>query len=97
MTDSYGYQAFGVLNTSSGTSANPYRFFGQIGYYNDNDSGLLSLRARYLDTFRQRFISPDPFELFPANARLYQYADNVGSSRVDLQACKLEYSIVSPK
>ena len=25
------------------------------------------------------------------------YAVNVGSSRVDLQACKLEYSIVSPK
>ena len=24
-------------------------------------------------------------------------ADTVGSSRVDLQACKLEYSIVSPK
>ena len=24
-------------------------------------------------------------------------ADAVGSSRVDLQACKLEYSIVSPK
>ena len=24
-------------------------------------------------------------------------AGNVGSSRVDLQACKLEYSIVSPK
>ena len=24
-------------------------------------------------------------------------SDSVGSSRVDLQACKLEYSIVSPK
>ena len=27
----------------------------------------------------------------------YQVVDTVGSSRVDLQACKLEYSIVSPK
>ena len=27
----------------------------------------------------------------------YQAASGVGSSRVDLQACKLEYSIVSPK
>ena len=26
-----------------------------------------------------------------------QWANAVGSSRVDLQACKLEYSIVSPK
>ena len=30
--------------------------------------------------------------------RLYSRKKNpVGSSRVDLQACKLEYSIVSPK
>ena len=28
---------------------------------------------------------------------LYLLFDEVGSSRVDLQACKLEYSIVSPK
>ena len=27
----------------------------------------------------------------------YDYTRSVGSSRVDLQACKLEYSIVSPK
>ena len=27
----------------------------------------------------------------------YSLFDDVGSSRVDLQACKLEYSIVSPK
>ena len=30
-------------------------------------------------------------------ARLQPRSDSVGSSRVDLQACKLEYSIVSPK
>ena len=29
--------------------------------------------------------------------RLFEYSREVGSSRVDLQACKLEYSIVSPK
>ena len=28
---------------------------------------------------------------------LGKYGSDVGSSRVDLQACKLEYSIVSPK
>ena len=35
------------------------------------------------------------------NGQIYAYVakpwDAVGSSRVDLQACKLEYSIVSPK
>ena len=40
-----------------------------------------------------------PQEVMPANPdRLGAYIANaVGSSRVDLQACKLEYSIVSPK
>ena len=32
----------------------------------------------------------------PGNVRLEEFL-YVGSSRVDLQACKLEYSIVSPK
>ena len=32
-----------------------------------------------------------------AKRTIYQWALSVGSSRVDLQACKLEYSIVSPK
>ena len=36
------------------------------------------------------------FAAYPAWQYLQDYA-NVGSSRVDLQACKLEYSIVSPK
>ena len=30
-------------------------------------------------------------------ARTFKLPASVGSSRVDLQACKLEYSIVSPK
>ena len=37
---------------------------------------------------------PVSSSVFPA---IYRMLPNVGSSRVDLQACKLEYSIVSPK
>ena len=39
-----------------------------------------------------KFISADGHVQEPANLWV-----EVGSSRVDLQACKLEYSIVSPK
>ena len=39
-----------------------------------------------------RRYSPEKIILFGSQA-----AGTVGSSRVDLQACKLEYSIVSPK
>ena len=42
--------------------------------------------------------TPDPYE---SAARIVAghsgYCYHLGSSRVDLQACKLEYSIVSPK
>ena len=37
---------------------------------------------------------PTPIQNAPSSSPLVR---KVGSSRVDLQACKLEYSIVSPK
>ena len=40
-------------------------------------------------------IMPESFEYAENGGRKYLF--HVGSSRVDLQACKLEYSIVSPK
>ena len=42
-------------------------------------------------------IDPKTLTIMAANIRLPMAEDTVGSSRVDLQACKLEYSIVSPK
>ena len=39
----------------------------------------------------------DPLRAGPGEFHGYEYGHPVGSSRVDLQACKLEYSIVSPK
>ena len=36
-------------------------------------------------------------DLLEASSALFAAQTRVGSSRVDLQACKLEYSIVSPK
>ena len=51
----------------------------------------------------QRFTNPDAVrdqiitELEKAFPGAEVSVDSVGSSRVDLQACKLEYSIVSPK
>ena len=58
--------------------------------------------------FGHRFHTRDPraarlfqmaleLELEGEHVRLLRVVEEVGSSRVDLQACKLEYSIVSPK
>ena len=51
------------------------------------DEDLLKAAARGLVYVVSRTPQPDD----------YHYEKWVGSSRVDLQACKLEYSIVSPK
>ena len=42
-------------------------------------------------------ITPLPKTFGDPLPRVEVTLENVGSSRVDLQACKLEYSIVSPK
>ena len=55
-------------------------------YVRDVDATIPELE----DTYEPRKRALDPWELLAL-------ANAVGSSRVDLQACKLEYSIVSPK
>ena len=66
------------------------------------------IRTSYLDTFRYRddverdglaMVVHSAHRPIEAYSRALKAADLliVGSSRVDLQACKLEYSIVSPK
>jgi hypothetical protein len=46
-TDSYSYEAFGSIVASSGSTTNPYRYVGSLGYYRDSTSGLLHVGARY--------------------------------------------------
>ena len=48
----------------------------------------------FLSEFPESPVCFDSVMVYPRSVRL---AGIVGSSRVDLQACKLEYSIVSPK
>ena len=50
-TDTYTYSAFGVQESSTGSSVNPYRYVGQWGYYDDSargsGSGLTSVGYRH--------------------------------------------------
>ncbi|BAZ48519.1 YD repeat protein [Nostoc sp. NIES-4103] len=57
-TDSYEYDAYGRILSQSGSTPNTYRYTGE---QNDNLTGLVYLRARYLDLDAGRFISPDPY------------------------------------
>ncbi|MGV8121805.1 MAG: RHS repeat-associated core domain-containing protein [Candidatus Xenobiia bacterium LiM19] len=70
VTDTYEYEPFGELTSSTGSSYNPYRFTGQQW---DEDSGLYYLRARYYDPSVGRFISKDPIDEI---LRKYVYGNN---------------------
>ncbi len=83
VTDTYEYNAFGVLESSTGTSVNPYRYVGQWGYYDDgamgSSSGLLLLGVRYYSPSHGRFWSWDPVP----NLNLYAYVENSATMAID--------------
>lgn len=74
VTDNYSYSAFGVLESSTVTSINPFRYVGQFGYYDDgamgSNSGLFLLGVRYYSPSWGRFISWDPLR---SDKWLYAY------------------------
>jgi RHS repeat-associated protein len=56
VSDTYRYDAFGAVRSSSGASTQPFRYTGE-----QNDAnGLEYLRARYYDPAIGRFITQDP-------------------------------------
>src|SRR6516225_6615140 len=55
--DRYAYRAFGLESHLSGTDDNRATWVGQQGYYDDRESGLYFLKARYYDPATGKFIS----------------------------------------
>jgi len=79
VTDSYGYDAFGVPEASVGISPNRFRFAGEPY---EPATGLLHLRARSYDPATGRFLGMDPEPGEPERPRslhrfLYAGADPV--------------------
>jgi RHS repeat-associated protein len=73
VTDSYLYDAFGTVRTSSGVTVNPFRFVGRMGYYLNLDLIEYYVRARIFDPSQGRFISREPSGL---DTNLYLYVRN---------------------
>jgi RHS repeat-associated protein len=74
VTDTYTYDAFAKLISSTGSTPNPYLYAGERF---DADLGLYHLRARYYDAERGRFMTTDPYpgEIDePASLHKYLYA-----------------------
>jgi RHS repeat-associated protein len=61
VTDSYSYEAFGDITSSSGSTTNPYRYVGALGYsYSSIVTSLLHVGARYYAPGLGRFMGQDP-------------------------------------
>ena len=76
VTDTYAYDAFGNLISSTGSTENNYRYCGEQF---DETTGLYYLRARYMDTATGRFITQDTYQGTindPVSLHKYLYANN---------------------
>lgn len=62
-TDKYVYNAWGKVVSSSGTTANPFKYVGRLGYYQDAGTGLYWVGTRFYDpdagVFTQRDMAKD--------------------------------------
>ena len=73
VTDTYDYEAFGNLISTTGNTTNNYRYSGERF---DSDLGAYYLRERYYSPQRGRFLTTDPFAGIinvPRTLHKYQY------------------------
>ena len=76
VSDSYLYDSFGNIVSTTGTTTNWIRFVGRLGYYFDYDLAGYYLRARYYDPSTGRFLSRDPIGFPGVISNFYEYAIN---------------------
>src|SRR6516162_9961660 len=82
VTDSYLYEGFGRIRTSSGTTTNPFRYVGNLSYYYDADPLQFYVRARHYLPTMGRWISRDP-RLGLSEQNLYEYVSANPVNSVD--------------
>ena len=75
VTDNYTYDAFGNI-LLAGSTVNPFRYVGRLGYQFDQDLVDYYVRARFYSTVLGRFVARDPLSYSGANLNPYDYASN---------------------
>ncbi len=60
MTTPRKYDVYGLVRASSGTSTSRHKFVGSLGHTSEDETGLIYMRARWMDPSLGRFISEDP-------------------------------------
>jgi RHS repeat-associated protein len=97
VTDTYTYDAFGVVISSTGATPNNYLYYGQQF---DPDLGLYFKRARYYNQDRGRFMTMDPYAGStdrPTTLHKYMFAAADPVNKIDAcgMAETLEYGGIS--
>jgi RHS repeat-associated protein len=72
LAQTYTYDSFGKLTSSSGSLTNPFQYTGREL---DSETGLYFYRARYYDSNSGRFLGEDPIR-FDGGINFYVYAKN---------------------
>ncbi len=75
-TDSYSYSAFGETVAISGSTDNPYRYNGAVGYYTDQETNVTYVRMRMYQPTVGRWLSEDALGVNTYRPNPYAYADN---------------------
>lgn len=78
ISDTYDYDAFGNVISSTGATANPYLYAGNWGYYNIGP--LTHIGARYYAPMLGRFLTVDPLH---QGSNWYTYAANDPINLID--------------
>jgi RHS repeat-associated protein len=97
VTDTYSFDAFGLLTAATGTTPNNYLFNGQQF---DRDLGLYFKRARYYSQDRGRFMTMDPIagrpdEPMTLHRYMFGHADPV--NRIDPCGTMAEYAMTTSR
>ncbi|MGA8762835.1 MAG: RHS repeat-associated core domain-containing protein, partial [Candidatus Sulfotelmatobacter sp.] len=79
LANTYTYDSFGKLATSTGTLTNPFQYTGREF---DPETGIYEYRHRYYDQNVGRFLSEDPVRS-PIQTDRYKYVRNSPLNRVD--------------
>ena len=81
-TDTYVYDAWGNEVAVAGSTVNPFRWVGDVGYYWDEASGTFYIRARVYEPAIGRWMSRDPL-IWIDGPDMYAYVGNRSNQLVD--------------
>ncbi|NOG39523.1 MAG: RHS repeat-associated core domain-containing protein [Armatimonadetes bacterium] len=87
VADLRSYDVWGAVRSGSTTGDPKQRYCANLGHVQDDESGLIYMRARYYEPWSGRFISEDPAR---SGGNWYTYCDNDPCSNVDFSGCVTE-------